>query len=86
MKGTRVSGDSWNAVLLFARVGRGLALSFRDQLSRGGGLGSASTKRRVDASINSGLFIKQGLAAMGVKAVVGGLGSFSGFIKNKCNS
>jgi hypothetical protein len=79
MKGTRVSGDSWNAALLFARVRRGVALSFRDQLSRGG-LSSASTKRRVDASINSGLFIKQGLAARAVKADVGGLGSFSGFI------
>jgi hypothetical protein len=79
MKGTRVSGDSWNAAVLFARVRRGVALSFRDQLSRGG-LSSASTKRRVDASINSGLFIKQGLAARAVKADVGGLGSFSGFI------
>jgi hypothetical protein len=43
-------------------------LSFRDQLSRGGGLSSASTKRRVDASINSGLFIKQELAATAVKS------------------
>jgi hypothetical protein len=82
MKGTRVSGDSWrvsgdswNAALLFARVRRGVALSFRDQLSRSGGLSSASTKRRVDASINSGLFIKPGLAATAVKADVGGFGS-----------
>jgi hypothetical protein len=66
--GTRVSGDSWNAALLFARVRRGVALSFRDQLSRGGGLSSASTKRRVDASINSGLFMKQGLAGTAVKS------------------
>jgi hypothetical protein len=42
---------------------------------------SASTKRSVDASINSGLFIKQGLAATAVKADVGGFGGFSGFIK-----
>ena len=78
---TRVSGDSRNAALLFARVRRGVALSFRDQLSRGGGVSSASTKRSVDASINSGLFIKQGLAATAVKADVGGFGGFSGFIK-----
>ncbi|MGA6968314.1 MAG: hypothetical protein WBZ51_32420 [Xanthobacteraceae bacterium] len=56
-------------------------MSFRDQLSRGGGVSSASTKRSVDASINSGLFIKQGLAATAVKADVGGFGGFSGFIK-----
>jgi hypothetical protein len=37
-------------------------------LSRGGGLSSASTKRRVDASINSGLFMKQGLAGTAVKS------------------
>jgi hypothetical protein len=37
-------------------------------LSRGGGLSSASTKRRVDASINSGLFMKQGLAGRAVKS------------------
>jgi hypothetical protein len=68
MKGARVSGESLNAALLFARVRRGVALSFRDQLSRGGGLSSASTKRRVDASINSGLFMKQGLAGTAVKS------------------
>jgi hypothetical protein len=52
-----------------------VALSFRDQLSRGGGLSSASTKRRVDASINSGLFMKQGLAGTAVKSR-GGFGWF----------
>jgi hypothetical protein len=69
------------ALPLVIGIRRGVALSFRVQLSRGGGLSSASTKRRVDASINSGLFIKQGLAATAVKADVGGFGGFSGFIK-----
>jgi hypothetical protein len=66
---------------MFARVRRGADLSFRDQAWRGGGLSSASTNRRVDASINSGLFIKQGLAAAAVKADFGGFGGFSEFIR-----
>jgi hypothetical protein len=51
MKGTRVSGDSWNAALLFARVRRGVALSFRDQLSRGGGLGPTEEVAQIGAAI-----------------------------------
>jgi hypothetical protein len=63
----------------------GVALSFCDQLSRGGGLSSVSTKRRVDPSINSGLFIKQGLVATAVKADVCGFGGLVDLSKNKCN-
>jgi hypothetical protein len=65
---------------MFACVRRGVDLSFPDQLSRGGGLSRASTNRRVDVSINSGLFIEQGLAATAVKADVGGFGG-CGFVK-----
>jgi hypothetical protein len=72
----------WNAALLFARVRRGVALSFRDQLSRGGGLSSASTKRRVDASINSGLFMKQGTRSNGGEKLRLVLVDLS---KNKCD-
>jgi hypothetical protein len=59
-----------------------VALSFRDQLSRGGGLSSASTKRRVDASINSGLFETGTRGNGGEKPTLVALVGFGGLSKS----